>query len=112
MDARRGQCYAQVLACGGHTGATEPQLVALEAMATLGGSDPIVFAGSGAVIAAEAAGRGGRQASIILPELQPDMAHALRAAQLASTDAAPPRPLYLRPPDAKPQDGKTLARIS
>ncbi len=109
-DARRGQLYAQLfepnraLAC--HT----PVLLPIAGVAQLGGTEPVVFAGAGAGLAADAAAGIGRRAAATLPDLQPDMRFALEAAAQAIPSATPPRPLYLRPPDAKPQDGKSLAR--
>ena len=59
---------------------------------------------------AAAASRDGRHADARLPDLLPD---AIALAQIAATlepSEAPLVPFYLRPPDAKPQDGKAIAR--
>ena len=64
--------------------------------------------GSGAVLLADAGARLGRPIEAKLPELQPSAAALARIA-FASGETTPVlRPLYLRPPDAKPQ-AQTLA---
>jgi tRNA A37 threonylcarbamoyladenosine modification protein TsaB len=59
--------------------------------------------GSGAAMLAEAAASVGRHVEPALPELQPN-ATALALIALESRETVPIlRPLYLRPPDARPQ---------
>ena len=66
--------------------------------------------GSGAALLAEAASRHGIQIAARLPELQPS-AQALAGIAAASGATSPAlRPLYLRPPDAKPQAQDAAAR--
>jgi tRNA threonylcarbamoyladenosine biosynthesis protein TsaB len=112
VDARRGEVYAQLFGAegGGRDPASPPQLLSLADAAVLGGTGSIVFVGSaGAEVAAIAAGLG-RTAASMLPDLLPD---AVAVAQIAATlepSDAPLVPFYLRPPDAKPQSGKAIAR--
>ena len=62
-----------------------------------------VAAGSGAELLAAAGARQGRSVAATLPELQPSAA-ALAEIAAASRETSPAlRPLYLRPPDARPQ---------
>ena len=62
-----------------------------------------VAAGSGAELLAAAGARQGRSVAATLPELQPSAA-ALAEIAAASGETSPAlRPLYLRPPDARPQ---------
>jgi tRNA A37 threonylcarbamoyladenosine modification protein TsaB len=76
----------------------------------LGGEGAILFVGSGAEAVAAIAVRRAREAKALLPGLLPDaQALAHIAADLPAT-GVPLTPLYLRPPDAKPQDGKAVAR--
>ena len=87
-----------------------PQLLSIDEAAQLGGVGSIVFVGSGAAAVAAAALRDGRHADARLPDLLPD---AIALAQIAATlepSEAPLVPFYLRPPDAKLQDGKAIAR--
>jgi tRNA A37 threonylcarbamoyladenosine modification protein TsaB len=44
--------------------------------------------------------------------IYPDMAASILRAATRTPATAAVEPLYLRPPDAKPQDGKSLARAS
>jgi tRNA threonylcarbamoyl adenosine modification protein YeaZ len=69
-----------------------------------------VAAGSGASLLAEAASLQGRILDASLPELQPS-AGALAEIAYQSGETVPAlRPLYLRPPDAKPQGQAVLRR--
>jgi hypothetical protein len=45
-----------------------------------------------------------------LPHRAPDIAWVARLGAAASSNAAPPKPLYLRAPDAQPQPAAQLAR--
>jgi tRNA threonylcarbamoyladenosine biosynthesis protein TsaB len=109
VDARRGEVYAQLFGTGG-VSLGPPQLLSVEEAALLGGSGYIVFVGSGAESVAAVAARHDRDVRAALPHLLPD---AVALAQIAATLDIPDIPLvpfYLRPPDAKPQDGKAIAR--
>jgi tRNA threonylcarbamoyladenosine biosynthesis protein TsaB len=109
VDARRGEVYAQAFGVSARE-LSPPQLLPIEAAAQLGGSPALLVVGSGSAAVAEAATRAGRQATASLPGLLPDAtALAALAVDLAPGDG-PVAPLYLRPPDAKPQDGKSIAR--
>jgi tRNA threonylcarbamoyladenosine biosynthesis protein TsaB len=100
VDARRGSLYVQGLATHGRqTG--EALLLTAEETALRIGRERAVVVGSGAsAVAAAVHGRGG-EAEALLPGLQP---HARTLAEMASGLApiAPVKPLYRRPPDAKP----------
>ena len=65
------------------------------------GQSPIIIAGSGAEALTEAARQSGSDATAILPALLPDAFDMLFVAAELATSATV-RPLYLRPPDAKP----------
>jgi tRNA threonylcarbamoyladenosine biosynthesis protein TsaB len=110
VDARRGEVYAQLFDIAGHETKSLPRLLSVEDAALLGGNTPLLIAGSGAAAVAAAAAHNGRVAVACLPRLLPDATALARiAAGLVATDA-PLLPLYLRAPDAKPQDGKSIAR--
>jgi tRNA A37 threonylcarbamoyladenosine modification protein TsaB len=67
-------------------------------------------AGNGAQLLAEAGARQGREIDAKLPELQPS-AGALAEIALESGEVSPTlRPLYLLPPDARPQAPAVLRR--
>lgn len=109
VDARRGEVYAQSFGSGGDE-QSSPALLSLEDAARVAGEGDIVFVGSGAAAVAVIARGHGRAATALLPDLLPDAtAVAQLAARLPCCDTTV-APLYLRPPDAKPQDGKAVAR--
>jgi tRNA threonylcarbamoyladenosine biosynthesis protein TsaB len=108
VDARRGQLYWQRFApAGGLVPLCEPQLVTPEQAAQQCAGATHAIAGSGAeTVASHDPGRQLALAEITLP----------RAADLAAmaphlTGVGSPKPLYLRPADAKPQIGKTIERV-
>jgi tRNA threonylcarbamoyladenosine biosynthesis protein TsaB len=105
IDGRRGQLYLQSFRAGPALAPLDqPAAVDLENLAARLPAGPGIVAGSGAAIAAVAA-----------PHLRalPDSA-AINAADVAAlaasrpVPAGPPRPLYLRAPDAKLPGGVSL----
>jgi tRNA A37 threonylcarbamoyladenosine modification protein TsaB len=80
-----------------------PVLIAPADAVALLTRDLALAVGSGAQLLAAAAKEAGREVEAALPDLQPDAA-ALALLALEAGEACPTlRPLYLRPPDAKPQ---------
>lgn len=105
VDARRGQLWMQVFAGGeplSTPDALEPEMAAARLTELLGAA-PCVLVGSGAARIAHAA-RGARTD----PRLAPDPVNLARLTAAAPTPIAPPRPLYLRAPDAKLPGGRSL----
>jgi tRNA threonylcarbamoyladenosine biosynthesis protein TsaB len=109
VDARRGQTYAQLFGASGLQAKSPPQLLAIEAASRIG-EGPLVVVGSAAEAVAAAAKESGRSAMTRLPHLLPDAAALARMAFELPARQAPLVPLYLRPPDAKPQEGRAIAR--
>lgn len=116
VDARRGEVYTQLFdRRRNFAPLSPPALLSLADAAALcrevsGRVVPVTIAGSGAEAVATAARNNGFEPMIVVPDLLPDAADILfRAFELGET--AKVAPLYLRPPDAKPQDGKAIARI-
>jgi len=110
VDARRGMIYFQAfpndLAAAGPAALFAPG----DAARQIGGREAIVV-GSGAAVVVEAVREAGGQAEAALPDLQPHAASlVLMAPGLTPTE--PLMPLYLRPPDARPQDDKSLPRAT
>jgi tRNA threonylcarbamoyladenosine biosynthesis protein TsaB len=100
-DARRGEVYLEVFDRHSLKSVVAAQCIAIENAVRLLGMAPIVIAGSGAEMLADAARQSGVAATAILPGLLPDAFDLLfAAAELPVPPAV--RPLYLRPPDAKP----------
>lgn len=112
VDARRGEVYAQLFGRdGGRWPLSPPQLLKVSEAAVLGGSERIVFAGSAAAAVAEAAVAAGRPADACLSNLLPDAVALAHIAAAGAPSEEPLLPLYLRPPDARPQEGKAIARV-
>ncbi len=110
VDARRGEIYVQSFAGSDLKALDEPLLTTPEdAALRLAGQD-VVAVGSGSQLLANAARALALPISAQLATLEPNVRFVSEAA--IPKDYGMPRPLYLRPPDAKPQDGASLARVS
>jgi tRNA A37 threonylcarbamoyladenosine modification protein TsaB len=114
IDARRDEIYFQLFDAE-LTSLTEPLIVSPASAARLLKREGTLVLGSGAELLLAAARDAGRELAIGLSDLQPDARYLLDGAvadiRESAVERVPPRPLYLRPPDAKPQDGKQLARV-
>jgi tRNA threonylcarbamoyladenosine biosynthesis protein TsaB len=110
VDARRGELYFQAFAGADLAALGEPVLTTAEDAVNVLGDRDVIAVGSGAEAIASAARGAKRSVTARLGALQPDVRFIADSAVMAT--AALPRPLYLRPPDAKPQDGASLARMS
>ena len=109
VDARRGQAYAQLFSASGLDAKSPPQLLTIEAASRLGDRSLIVVGSAAEAVAATA--DGARNVMAKLPNLLPDAAALARMAFALPASQASLVPLYLRPPDAKPQEGKAIARV-
>jgi tRNA threonylcarbamoyl adenosine modification protein YeaZ len=108
-DARRGELYVQRFSPDGKA-VSAPALASL-AEAPILAAQAGVVAGSGAQLLAREAAQAGVEVLARLPDLLPDAAHLARVASHLSAPAGAVGPLYLRPPDARPQTDKALARV-
>lgn len=112
MDAHRGEVYAQIFDATTRAATAPPRIVAMTDLASLSRGQPLLAVGTAAeAVAAAVSGAGGKahaKSGMIFPDMG---AVALSAAARAPATGAV-EPLYLRPPDAKPQDGKSLTRAS
>jgi tRNA threonylcarbamoyl adenosine modification protein YeaZ len=109
IDAKHGHIYIQAAAAGGRT-IIQPSLMGFRDAVRLLGSGPILVTGNAAPqLAAEARAQGVEVVGSE-PSLVPDIAWVARLGALADPTQALPKPLYLREPDAKPQDGARIAR--
>ena len=66
------------------------------------GAGPVRLVGSGAPKIAVEAWQIGLDATVVSAADAPDILWVARLGALADPDEAPPKPLYLKPPDAKP----------
>jgi tRNA threonylcarbamoyl adenosine modification protein YeaZ len=109
IDARHGQVYFQLVAPGGRTVIT-PSLLSIREAVRLIGSGPVTLIGSGApAVAVEALAVGVDAVAPAVPAA-PEIAWVARLGLAADPAQALPKPLYLRGPDAKPQDHARLPR--
>jgi tRNA threonylcarbamoyl adenosine modification protein YeaZ len=109
IDAKHGHLYIQAVAPGGRS-IIPPGLMTYREAIRLLGSGPIVVAGSAAPMLAAEARIQGVEAQVSDMSAFPDIAWVARLGALADPAQALPKPLYLREPDAKPQDGARIAR--
>ncbi|RDI62186.1 tRNA (adenosine(37)-N6)-threonylcarbamoyltransferase complex dimerization subunit type 1 TsaB [Microvirga subterranea] len=109
IDAKHGQIYVQAVATGGRV-IIPPSLMGIRDAIRLLGSGPILVSGSAAPILAAEARMQGVDIQVDEAALFPDIAWVARLGAIADPTQALPKPLYLREPDAKPQDGAKIAR--
>ena len=105
--ASRGEVYGAVFAADGRETISPAAATAVAFAAYLEGDMAIAGSGADLILAALPAGIAPRVAH---RHAAPDIAALCRLAGRADATGAPPRPLYLRPPDAKPQAGAAVAR--
>ena len=109
VDARRGMLYLGLYDDAGRR-RHGPLLVAPDEAAGLLPADVGIAAGSGASLLAEASALRGRSIEVALPELLPSAAALAAIALGAGETHQTLRPLYLRPPDARPQAAGIVRR--
>jgi tRNA threonylcarbamoyl adenosine modification protein YeaZ len=109
IDARHGHVYLQVFGAGGLTLVKPAVMIAEDAArVSLGGPPRVV--GTGAEILARAWPAGERPPVLIGNRRAPDIEWVARLGAASPETGAPPKPLYLRAPDAQPQAAAQLAR--
>lgn len=102
VDARRGMLYLGLYDRAGRK-LDGPLLIAPDDAVGLLPKDLLTVVGSGSPLLAEAAAVRGRQLQALLPELQPSASALAEIALENGETVSVLRPLYLRPPDARPQ---------
>ncbi len=116
LDARRGEIYAKAVRGGGDRGGgetiLEAQVTTAAALARAIGDlddDAAVLTGSAAAEIARLLGEAGTKTTIVSDAACADIGIVAMLGALPDR-GSPPVPLYLRPPDAKPQTGMAVAR--
>ena len=109
VDARRGEIYFQAFAGADWEALDAPAVLAPDAAAARLRAQTALAVGSGAALLSAAAQDIGLSIPATLPALEADVRYIPETA-IVTVDG-PVRPLYLRPPDAKPQDGMSLERV-
>jgi len=108
MDARRGQLYCQQFARG--RAVSDAQVMSPADCAATLPHEASIAVGSGARLLAEAAGAAHHLVALE-QDLLPDAVDLAAICADKAPETAPLTPLYLRAPDAKPQDGFAVARL-
>ncbi|QIB33861.1 tRNA (adenosine(37)-N6)-threonylcarbamoyltransferase complex dimerization subunit type 1 TsaB [Ancylobacter pratisalsi] len=109
VDARHGNIYLQMIGPGGRV-LVGARAMALKDAARAVAIGPVRLAGSGAALLAAAWPSGERPPLRVDAEATPDPVWVARLASVSDPAKAPPRPLYLREADAKPQTAGRIAR--
>jgi tRNA threonylcarbamoyladenosine biosynthesis protein TsaB len=110
VDAHRGEAYVQRFDGVSRDALGLPYIVPAADLARLGALRAIYVVGTAAPAVTAAVTAAGGVARARSGMIFPDMAAAVARAANKAPATRPVEPLYLRPPDAKPQDGKSLAR--
>jgi tRNA threonylcarbamoyladenosine biosynthesis protein TsaB len=110
IDARHDHVYLQVFGPGGRT-LLPPRVAPLrEAVRAAATSGSARIVGSAAVLIARAWPRGELSPAKIDQRAAPDIAWIARLGAVSQDAEGPPKPLYLRAPDAQPQVAARLPR--
>jgi len=109
IDARHEHVYMQVFGPGGRS-VVSPRIAPLKEAVRAATSGPARIVGSGAELIA-AHWPAGEPPPLLVEQLgAPDIGWIARLGAAAVEGHGPPKPLYLRAPDAQPQDAARLAR--
>jgi len=112
LDARRGEIYAKAIRPSDGKTIYDAQVTTAadlaQAIAGLGG-EPVTLTGSAAASVAQVLSKRGVMAAIAGEAASADISTIAALGALAESGKSP-APLYLRPPDAKPQTGMAVAR--
>lgn len=109
IDARHDHVYMQAFGPGGRTLVTARLVPLREALRFAATGAPRLI-GTGAKLLAAAWPPAERAPSAVDPLSAPDIDWVARLGAAAIETGAPPKPLYLRAPDAQPQNAAQLAR--
>jgi len=109
VDARHDHVYLQVFGAGGRT-LVAPRLVSIRDALRVATSGAPRVIGTGAKLLADAWPSEAAPPSAVETRRAPDINWVARLGAAAAETGVPPKPLYLRAPDAQPQDAAKLAR--
>jgi tRNA threonylcarbamoyl adenosine modification protein YeaZ len=109
IDARHGHVYLQVFGPGGRT-LVAPRITSIREAVRMASAGAPRVVGTGAKLLAAAWPAGERAPTSVDERRAPDVDWVARLGAAAAESATPPKPLYLRAPDAQPQNAAQLAR--
>jgi tRNA threonylcarbamoyladenosine biosynthesis protein TsaB len=107
IDARHQHVYLQVFAADGQTLVAARIASLAEAVAAANGAARVIGSGASLIAAAWPAGE---PPPVFDPREAPDIGWVARLGACAVKSSTPPKPLYLRAPDARPQHAAWIAR--
>jgi len=109
IDAKHGNVYVQVFGNSGRT-VLAPQIAAVADAARAAREAPVRIVGSGAGLLAAGWPAGEPPPLLVDPAGAPPIEWVARLGAAARKTDVAPKPLYLRAPDARPQDAARLPR--
>jgi tRNA threonylcarbamoyladenosine biosynthesis protein TsaB len=109
IDARHEHVYLQIFGTGGRT-LVAPRIATLRDALRAAITGPARIIGSGAAFLAKAWPKGAEPPLLVDTRSAPDISWIARLGAAAAEGYGPPKPLYLRAPDAQPQDAARLPR--
>ncbi len=109
IDARHAHIYLQVFSAAGRT-LTAPRLAALREGVQAAAATPSCIVGSAAQHVAAALSQNDAAPVTVDARPAPDIAWVARMGAVVPEDQSPPKPQYLRAPDAQPQNAAQLPR--
>lgn len=111
IDARHGRVYLQLFESMGRP-LIPARIEGLREAVRVIGAGPVRMTGSGARILALEAARAGLNADLAGGADFPDIVAVARIGLAVDPRDSPPRPLYLKSPDAQPATGEGIARAT
>jgi tRNA threonylcarbamoyl adenosine modification protein YeaZ len=109
IDAKHGSVYFQAFEATGRP-LFAPRVSSLRDAVAAVGAGPLRLAGDCAEAFAIEARRLGRTVEIVAADPYPDIVAIARVGLASNADDWPPRPLYVKPPDATPKTADVIAR--
>lgn len=109
IDARHDHVYLQVFGAGGRS-VVPPRIAPIEEAVRAAMASPARIVGSGAELIAAQWPRSEPPPVLVEQLGAPDIGWIARLGAAAAEGHGPPKPLYLRAPDAQPQDAARLPR--
>jgi tRNA threonylcarbamoyladenosine biosynthesis protein TsaB len=109
IDARHEHVYLQVFGPAGRT-VIAPRLAPLNEAIRAASEAPSCLVGSAARAVADGLAKSAPAPPTIDSRAAPDIAWLAQIGAVTSEEKSPPRPFYLRAPDAQPQNAAQLPR--
>ena len=109
IDARHNHVYLQTFAPGGRT-VIAPRIAPISEAVRIAAETPARIVGNAARLVADGLKSQGKPSIVIDDRAAPDIAWIATTGAAMDQDQAPPKPQYLRAPDAQPQNAAQLPR--